>query len=188
MDQQDKQVLDPRVYEGISTGLQPPENSTEPAFHQHLHRLFGRETAEYFLNPGLVKTPAVPWLQQWMASVGDQVSGEELWDTLRENSKARLMKMDAGGPQVALQVENIAAMNAHKSGRSHLERLTQVRLMFQCAQLHQAKATLLLAENPLPQLSDSWEFGGSHRYLPSVRNTQKRPGRHPATFKQGKLI
>ncbi|XP_018593177.1 uncharacterized protein LOC108925603 isoform X2 [Scleropages formosus] len=187
MSRQEKQAVDLKGYEHTPLGQQPAEHGLESTVHQHLHRLFGPETAEYFLNPALVKTRASPWLLQWMAQVGEQVSGQVLWNTLRRNSNARLLKMETGCPKVAREAENIAGVDAHKHERSHLHHLSRVRCMFQTAQLNQAKTTRLLAENPLPQLSDRWEWGGPHGYLPQMRDMQETSARDVQRFKHGKL-
>ncbi|XP_048873571.1 uncharacterized protein si:rp71-17i16.6 isoform X2 [Brienomyrus brachyistius] len=81
-------------------GSQPPrESGKELNLQQHLHRLFGRETAEYFLSPSLVVLPVSPWLREWMDQMGDQLSGERLWNTLREISEAWLTEMESDCPK-----------------------------------------------------------------------------------------
>ncbi|XP_036388712.1 uncharacterized protein si:rp71-17i16.6 [Megalops cyprinoides] len=157
------------------------EPLVEQSVHQHLHRLFGHATAEYFLSPSFTHTATPPWLRQMMdhMDIDDRVSAVAIWDAMREHSNAELMRLEAESPQQpALQNKNSTDGRDLERGRGHQPALFQVRLMFRLAQINQSRAALLLANNRLPPLSETWEQEGPRKYFHQRRTTETQGGRH----------
>ncbi|XP_066554310.1 uncharacterized protein LOC136737691 [Amia ocellicauda] len=134
----------------------------EPSFHTHLYRLFGREKAEYFLRPQSPHTKTSPWVLRVLEQMGEQVSAEALWRTLREQSHLQLMKMEPLFLQTPL-AWNVSSSPARRRRRQQQSGL--VGLMYRSAQLSQDHTRLFITSNPLPNLSDPCGEEGPCRFL-----------------------
>nr|XP_046193010.1 uncharacterized protein si:rp71-17i16.6 [Oncorhynchus gorbuscha] len=140
---------------------------TEQDYRLYLHRLFGKETAEYFLNPSPVHTSSPTWYTLLMKNMGDEVSAEALWDTLREHSTRRLRDLEEEEESESLELVKASVNQDVQRERGHLQHLAGVRYMFNLAQLHQAYSAHVLSLNhPALLLDDLEELEGPHSYLP----------------------
>ncbi|XP_041701043.1 uncharacterized protein si:rp71-17i16.6 [Coregonus clupeaformis] len=152
---------------GTSHSPSEPNNGagTEQDYRLYLHRLFGKETAEYFLNPSPVHTSSPAWYILLMKNMGDEVSAEAVWDALREHSTRRLR--DQEEESESLEVVKVSADHDGQRARGHLRHLAGVRYMFNLAQIHQAYSAHVLSLNhPALLLDDLEELEGPHSYLP----------------------
>ncbi|CAB1329655.1 unnamed protein product [Coregonus sp. 'balchen'] len=129
---------------GTSHSPSEPNNGagTEQDYRLYLHRLFGKETAEYFLNPSPVHTSSPAWYILLMKNMGEEESE-------------------------SLEVVKVSADHDGQRARGHLRHLAGVRYMFNLAQIHQAYSAHVLSLNhPALLLDDLEELEGPHSYLP----------------------
>ncbi|KAI1892885.1 hypothetical protein AGOR_G00138130 [Albula goreensis] len=180
-------TLDTQAAEPVLSSRLPQEPESEPAavwsIHPHLPRQPQHATTESLHSPAPLEMTTHPWLRELMDHMGGRVSAVTVWKALRENSNSQLQRLEVDSPQAPLPDEFYKADRDKGWGHGHLRRLIQVRHMFHKAQLNQAYTVLLLANNPLPQLSDPQGQCGPRLYLHQETGYDTDGGLHRATGK-----
>ncbi|XP_067855171.1 uncharacterized protein [Heptranchias perlo] len=133
------------------------ELDDEPEYKKQLYRLFGPRVAKSFLQPQFDNPQANPWVQEILERMGGQVSAEDLWRIVREDSRSLLEAYSQELQGCGLDRRTGAGVNKHLS--------PGVNVMRRAFQLQQGHTTLILSSNPLPNLNDSAGLEGPRRFL-----------------------
>ncbi|XP_041046925.1 uncharacterized protein LOC121279733 [Carcharodon carcharias] len=134
------------------------EFDNEPEYKKQLYRIFSPRVAESFLQPELRNPLANPWIQQILERMGGQVTAEDLWQTIREDSRSHwslaCSQQLQGEGWDKWDGTRALKHSWHGVGRMH-----------RAAQIQQGHAAAMLSANPLHDLNDSVGQEGPRRFL-----------------------
>ncbi|XP_038667964.1 uncharacterized protein LOC119973652 [Scyliorhinus canicula] len=134
------------------------EFDNEPEYKKQLYRLFSPRVAESFLQPQLARPLVNPWIQQVLEGMGGQVTAEDLWRTIREDSRRQWSLAYPQLPQGAGQ----GKWNGTRVVKHPWPGVSRIR---GAVEVQQEQASAMLSANPLHDLNDSAGQEGPGRFL-----------------------
>nr|XP_015207921.1 PREDICTED: uncharacterized protein LOC107078017 [Lepisosteus oculatus] len=148
------------------TGPSVPEPGADvPLYIRALHRYFGKTLAESYLQPTISEEKMSPRARV-IYEKARALNSEETWKMLREQSKLKLMQLESKLPSDAklLEKRRFNEMLQNLDGRigHYRNNLAQIHRI---SETNQDKMSLIIVNNPLPDLTDMKGNCGPMQYL-----------------------
>ncbi|XP_064632381.1 uncharacterized protein LOC135490801 isoform X2 [Lineus longissimus] len=140
-----------------------------PWHHIQLYKLYGKKANDYLypkMEHKTVTTINPKLRRQGGKSKKGRAGADVLWDTLREDSKLRLLKEDTNISQ-DLKVPDIAVLMDQSVIRRTQDTRHKVELMFRSSVNNEDRAKILSHNNPMPDFNNMEGDESIDRYLPS---------------------
>lgn len=178
----------------VSDNEEEYQGKALPWHHDQLYRLYGKD-ADYFLHPKIdVEKPKILQpMNPKLRKQGGRAGARQLWLTLREDSRAKLLEEDTNIPSelksaYSAFVRQLLTRRRRPVKRNYyaeedvpdMDRLLdqsrihaaqdyrhKVDLMYRSSRTNRDRCGVLMYNNPMPDLNN-WEGGDSvQRYMPS---------------------
>lgn len=136
-------------------------------------RFLGKDHAEYFLHPVIKEHEMSPRAKRVLKRIKVSASAEELWKILREISENKLENLYDKLPGAVKEpsLEILPCKQFHKQMNHFKDRLA---LMYRASQMNEDKTSLIITNNPLPDLN-GWEAKGSPMCYVPEELLRKKP-------------
>nr|XP_033813934.1 testis-specific gene 13 protein-like isoform X3 [Geotrypetes seraphini] len=148
------------------------DQKVTPMYVRELYKLLGPDLAEYFLHPTSKELSTASSGKELFQRTTVNSSAKDLWNLLREKSENKFSQLEK---KLATTYKDSGFVWLSKSRfeeRVSLYKKT-IGLMYRAAEINQNKASLIMANNPLPDLN-SWQWKDTPtRYL--CADTFERP-------------